>query len=91
MHDQGGMQEDGEDIFRGMSRRKSSAASEVAPPLPKRRSRQPSLHQRRVSQHVQGQEEGGEALLVVEAPVGEGSGESSPVKGSVDANEQGMT
>jgi hypothetical protein len=91
MHDQGGMREDGEDIFRGMSRRKSSAASEVAPPLPKRRSRQPSLHQRRVSQHVQGQEEGGEALLVVEAPVGEWSGEGSPVKGGVDANEQGIT
>jgi hypothetical protein len=44
-----------------------------------------------VSQLVLGLEEGGEALLVVEAPVGEGSGESSPVKGSVDANEQGMT
>jgi hypothetical protein len=92
IHDQAGM-EDGEDIFREMRRRKSSAASEVAPPLPKRRTRQPSLHQRRVSRQVHGQEEGGEELLVVEAPAGEASVESSLLKetGEVRDSERGVT
>jgi hypothetical protein len=76
--------EDGEDIFREMRRRKSSAGSEVAPPLPKRRQRQPSLtHQRRASQYQTVGNEGGEGLLVVEASVGE-SAEASPTKESGD-------
>jgi len=66
------------------------AAGELAtvpPPLPKRRQRQPSLntrggHNRRTSQGLLQRDEGlGEGLLVVEAPVAEGSAPSSPVKG----------
>jgi hypothetical protein len=61
----------------------ANSASELAtppPPLPKRRQRQPSLnlsaHTRRASQNQNLQQSGGEGevLLVVEAPIVEGSG-----------------
>lgn len=71
-------------------RRKSSAASsthsnQAPPPLPKRRQRQPSLNmhpqQRRASQaHIH--DDVPEGLLVVEAPVAEGSAPPSPVPAS---------
>ncbi|CAO2657556.1 Nn.00g036820.m01.CDS01 [Neocucurbitaria sp. VM-36] len=76
-----------------MPRRKSSAASSThsppPPPLPKRRQRQPSLnlssHHRRASQnHTYRDEAGddvGEGLLVVAAPLVEGSAPNSPVDG----------
>jgi hypothetical protein len=73
-----------------MRRRKSSATSSAhsppPPPLPRRKQRQPSVNlsaqQRRASQR---EEEHGEGLLVVEAPVVEGSAPSSPVKGSAES------
>jgi hypothetical protein len=73
--------DDGEDVFREMRRRKSSAASNelatLPPPLPKRRQRQPSLNlsanQRRASQNQNVQPFGmGEELFVVEAPAVDG-------------------
>ncbi|RMZ72230.1 PH domain-containing [Pyrenophora seminiperda CCB06] len=87
------------------------AASELAtvpPPLPKRRQRQPSLnqrggHNRRTSQNLVQRDDGlGEGLLVVEAPVAEGSAPTSPVRsggrtgkrvslGEDKANERGIT
>ena len=81
--------EDGEDMFREMRRRTSSAASDLAtlpPPLPKRRQRQPSLtlnaHNRRASQtqNLQRDAEQGDGMLVVEAPVAERSADGSPVR-----------
>jgi len=74
-----------------MRRRKSSAASsgsanaqsQQPPPLPKRRPRQPSVHQishgRRASQHVGVEGEQGERLLIVEAPVVEAMREEESV------------
>ncbi|CAA9965406.1 PH domain containing protein [Pyrenophora teres f. maculata] len=65
----------------------ASELSTVPPPLPKRRQRQPSVnqrggHNRRTSQSLLQRDEGlGEGLLVVEAPVAEGSAPSSPVRG----------
>jgi len=87
------------------------AASELAtvpPPLPKRRQRQPSFnqrggHNRQSSQSLLQRDDGmGEGLLVVEAPLAEGSAPSSPVRGEVGdgkrsslgenkANEGGVT
>jgi hypothetical protein len=81
--------EDGEDLFREMRRRTSSAASDLAtvpPPLPKRRGRQSSVtqgvHNRRTSQtlNLTRDDVPGETLFVVEAPVAEGSAEPSPVE-----------
>jgi hypothetical protein len=70
------------------SRRKSSAASSThsatAPPLPKRRSRQQSMnlssHSRRMSRDANADEDHGESLLVVEAPLTEVSAPNSPME-----------
>ncbi|KAL6712344.1 hypothetical protein ACN47E_000221 [Coniothyrium glycines] len=89
---------DTEEIFRRSShtsdgtaegrRRKSSAASSThsqhAPPIPKRRQRQPSLNaipQQRIASHAKLHDDAQEQdLLVVEAPLAERSGPSSPVE-----------
>jgi len=107
-------EDDGEEMWREMRRSQSTAAapaSELAtvpPPLPKRRQRQPSFnqrggHDRQRSQSLLQRDEGmGEGLLVVEAPVAEGSAPSSPVRGEArngkrsssgedKANERGVT
>jgi hypothetical protein len=71
-------------------RRKSSAASStnsvLPPPLPKRRQRQPSVnlvsHQRRTSQNQASDHAYEEGVLVVEAPLAEGSTPSSPLDGN---------
>jgi hypothetical protein len=80
------------DETRQVPRRKSSAASSTTsiapPPVAKRRQRQPSLNlnARHNSQILQGGEDGGEGLFVVQAPVaevspvdehGDGSGHAS--------------
>ncbi|KAF5850963.1 hypothetical protein GGP41_010598 [Bipolaris sorokiniana] len=79
--------EDGEEIFREMRRRTSSAASELAtvpPPLPKRRGRQPSVNQNAHNWRLSPKDDvQGEPLFVVEAPVAEGSAEPSPVRGDM--------
>jgi hypothetical protein len=77
---------DNMDDARQVPRRKSSAASSSTagantqpPALPKRRQRQPSLQSRRRGSQISlGGEERGEGLLVVEAPVQEGSVPSTP-------------
>jgi hypothetical protein len=75
---------------------KSSAASSTTsiapPPLPKRRQRQQSVnlkeqHRRQGSQiSLGGDEGGGEALFVVEAPVAEASVPSTPVDAEIHEN-----
>ncbi|EUC46107.1 hypothetical protein COCMIDRAFT_4736 [Bipolaris oryzae ATCC 44560] len=80
--------EDGEEMFREMRRRTSSAASELAtvpPPLPKRRGRQPSVNQNGHNWRLSPKDDvQGEPLFVVEAPVAEGSAEPSPVRGGME-------
>jgi hypothetical protein len=81
------------DDTRQVPRRKSSAASSTTsiapPPLPKRRQRQQSVnlkeqHRRQGSQiSLGGEEGGGEALFVVEAPVAEASVPSTPVDAEI--------